>query len=50
MPVKPIILSVVAVAVAAVVGIAGYAFSDDVGTGLIAFALVAVIVGATIWK
>jgi hypothetical protein len=50
MPAKPIILTCVAVAFAVVVGLLGYAFSDDIGFGLVAFALVTVIAGAVIWK
>jgi hypothetical protein len=50
MPVKALILSCAALAVGGFVGLAGYAFSDDVGFGLIAFCLVTVIIGVAIWK
>ena len=50
MPTKALILSCVAVAIGGVVGLAGYAFSGDFGFGLVAFAMVAVIFGAAIWK
>jgi len=49
-PVRAIILSCAALAVGLFVGLAGYAFTDDLGFGLVAFALVMVIVGAAIWK
>jgi hypothetical protein len=50
MPAKAIILTCVAVGVGLLVGLGGYAFSGDIGFGLVAFALVIVIVGAAIWK
>jgi hypothetical protein len=50
MPAKPLILSCVALVFAALVGFAGYAFSEDVGFGLVAAALVTVIIAAVIWK
>lgn len=50
MPVKAIVLSCVAVAVGLFVGLAGYAFTEDVVFGLVAAGLVVVIVGAAIWK
>jgi hypothetical protein len=50
MPLKAIILGSVAVMVGGFVGLAGYAFTDDVGFGLVAFALVTVIIGVVILK